>query len=197
MKRLLGVAAAACLAAAVAPATAATHAAHAASAACATPVAHHSGGRVLHPQPSHLPRACGSSTGYPGAESHIVVRPDGTVVYTPAVLPSGLLGTGTAPIDQNSQSQSNASPGALAVTRDRGAHWRIVKPSGVTWNPTDHGDYVDASTGRLFFEDYGPIPLAPSAGAQQEGPAHVNWTDDLRHWHHTVISGLTPFVQRS
>ena len=182
------------LAAAVVPATAGTHRPARAPAGCSgTPavVAHHSGGRVLSPRPRHAPRACGTQTGYPGAESHIVVRNDGTVVYTPAVFPSGLLGTGTAPVPENEHTQSNASPAALAVTRDAGAHWRVVKPSGVTWNPTDHSEYVDPATGRLFYEDYGPIPLAPSLGPQQEGPAHMNWTDDLRHWHHTVISGLT------
>jgi hypothetical protein len=198
--RVVVTAATGSLLAAILPATAATHAsrAHRDQHGCASPatvVAHHAGGRVLHPQPRHRPRACGTSTGYPAAESHLVVRRDGTLVYTPAVLPSGLLGTGTGsgtgPVDQNSQSQSNASPGALVVTHDRGAHWQVVRPSGATWNPTDHSEYVDPASGRLFFEDYGPIPLAPSLGAQQEGPAHVNWTDDLRHWHHTVISGLT------
>src|SRR3954449_5272221 len=153
-------------------------------------VAHHAGGRLLHPQPANLPRACGVPTGYPGAESHIVVRNDGSVVYTPAVLPQGLLGTGTAPIPVGNHSQSNAHPGALAVTRDNGAHWPIVKPSGVTWNPTDHGDYVDPITGRMFFEDYGPIPEQPQFGAEQEGPAHINVTDDLKHWHHTAIPDL-------
>src|SRR5436190_14800622 len=116
-------------------------------------VAHHAGGRRLTPQPAHLPRACGSTTGRPGAESHIVVRRDGSAVYTPAVLPSGFLGTGTAPVPVGDRSQSNASPGALAVTSDGGAHWRVVKPSGITWNPTDHSDYVDPVSGRLFFED--------------------------------------------
>jgi hypothetical protein len=153
-------------------------------------VAHHPGGHPLRPRPRHLPRACGVTTGYPGAESHIVVRNDGTVVYTPAVLPDGLLGTNIVPVDQNPDAQSNASPGALAVTSDRGAHWRVVKPAGVTWNPTDHSDYVDPATGRMFFEDYGPIPLVPGFGAEQEGPAHISWTDDLRHWHHTALPGM-------
>lgn len=179
------------------PATAASHSSGGAPSSdnggcAASPViAHHAGGKVLPHQPAHPPRSCGHTTGYPGAESHLVVRNDGAVVYTPVVLPSGLLGTGTAPVDENSQSQSNASPAGLGVTRDRGVHWTVVKPSGATWNPTDHGDYVDPATGRLFFEDYGPIPLAPGLGAQQEGPAHINWSDDLKTWHHTVISGLT------
>ncbi|HEU5034530.1 MAG TPA: sialidase family protein [Mycobacteriales bacterium] len=178
--------------AAILPATATPAARAAAGCSGALPVvAHHAGGRVLHPQPSTDIVACGTTTGLPGAESHIVVRRDGTVIYTPAVMPQGFLGTGTAPIDENNNTQSNASPAGLAVTSDDGAHWHVVKPSGVTWNPTDHSEYVDPRTGRTFYEDYGPIPEAPSLGPQQEGPAHINWTDDLRHWHHTVISGLT------
>ena len=182
-----------CIAAAVLPAVAGTDAGRRAAGCADTRpvVAHHSGGRVLAHQPHHLPRACGTTTGYPGAESHLVIRNDGSVVYTPAVLPSGSLGIGSLPGDQFGSSQSNASPGALAVTSDKGAHWRLVKPSGVTWNPTDHSDYVDPASGRMFFEDYGPIPLAPGFGGDQEGPAHVNWSDDLEHWHHTVIRGLT------
>jgi hypothetical protein len=43
----------------------------------------------------------------------------------------------------------------------------------------------------MFFEDYGPIPLAPGVGPQQEGPAHINFTDDMKRWHHVVVSGLT------
>ncbi len=192
MQRLLSASAAVvALTAAVLPATASTGTKPVPACAGTVAVAHFGGGKVLRPQPRALPRACGRPTGYPGAESHIVVRNDGDVVYTPAVLPSGFIGTGTAPVPASSDSQSNASPGALAVTSDRGAHWSVVKPSGITWNPTDHSSYVDPATGRFLFEDYGPIPLAPSAGAQQEGPAHVNWSDDMKHWHHTVISGLT------
>src|SRR3954452_5407781 len=194
MQRLLGSAAAIAVAVAVIPAVASGPARSTSASAqrCAsTVVAHRAGGHALKPQPRRLPSACGRTTGFPGAESHIVVRNDGSVVYTPAVLPSGLLGTGTAPVDQNSRSQSNASPAGLAVTRSGGARWTVVKPSGVTWNPTDHSDYVDPVSGRMFFEDYGPIPLAPALGAQQEGPAHINFSDDLRHWHHVVVTGLT------
>jgi hypothetical protein len=87
--------------------------------------------------------------------------------------------------------QSNASPAGIAITRDGGAHWSFVRPSGATWNPTDHGDYVDRSTGRLFFEDYGPIPLAPQFGELQEGPAHINWSpDNGKSWHHSAIPTL-------
>jgi hypothetical protein len=183
--------AAAAATAAVVPATAGSNQATRAAVGCnGTPavVAFHPGAKLLRPQPAHLPTACGVSTGYPGAESHLVVRNDGTVVYTPAVLPSGLAGTGTAPIPVGDHSQSNASPGAMVVTSDDGNHWRLVKPSGVTWNPTDHSEYVDPTSGRTFFEDYGPIPLAPQLGAEQEGPAYLNWSDDLKHWHHVVLN---------
>src|SRR3954462_11422250 len=195
MQRVLGSAAALAVVAAVVPAVASGPARSGSSSAqaCASSVvAHRSGGRVLPVRPSRLPGACGRTTGYPGAESHIVVRKDGSVVYTPAVLPSGLLGTGTAPVDENSTSQSNASPAGLAFTRNGGRRWSVVRPSGGTWNPTDHSDYVDPLSGRMFFEDYGPIPLAPGVGPQQEGPAHINYTDDMKHWHHVVVSGLTP-----
>lgn len=153
-------------------------------------VAFHPGGKLLRPQPRRLPVACGVTTGYPGAESHIVVRNDGSVVYTPAVLPHGTLGIGELPGNYDPNTQSNATPAGLAVSADAGGHWHVVKPSGVTWNPTDHSDYVDRATGRTFFEDYGPIPTATQFGAEQEGPAHINWSDDMRHWHHTVIPNL-------
>jgi hypothetical protein len=131
--------------------------------------------------------ACSTSTGYATAESHISVLPDGTVVMTPAVLPQGTLGIGQVP-GSVLPAQSNASPAALAVSRDRGAHWSLVKPSGTTWNPTDHGDYVDPVTGRWFFESYGPIPLFAPFGADQEGPSHLEVSADHgRTWAHSVL----------
>jgi hypothetical protein len=132
--------------------------------------------------------ACGGTTGYAGAESHLVATKSGAVVFTPAVLPEGLVGTDTAPVPVGNDTQSNASPAGQAITVDNGRTWQLIKPSGVTWNPTDHGDYVDPVTGRLFFADYGPIPLAPQFGPEQEGPAHINWSaDDGKTWQHTAI----------
>jgi hypothetical protein len=131
--------------------------------------------------------ACSTSTGYATAESHVNVLGDGTIVFTPAVLPQGTLGIGQLP-GSALTAQSNASPAALAVSRDGGAHWKLVRPSGTTWNPTDHGDYVDPVTGRWFFESYGPIPLFPAFGPDQEGPSHLNVSGDRgRSWKHSVI----------
>jgi hypothetical protein len=136
---------------------------------------------------ARAPLACSTTTGFAAAESHVNVLPDGTVVFTPAVLPQGTLGISQLPGDALT-AQSNASPAALAVSRDGGAHWRLVRPSGTTWNPTDHGDYVDPVTGRWFFESYGPIPLFPPFGPDQEGPSHLNVSaDGGRTWAHSVI----------
>jgi hypothetical protein len=80
-------------------------------------VAHHAGGVLVNPAPIGGPVACGTSTGFAGAESHIVATAD-AVVYAPAVQPSGLLGTGSAPLPFDENTQSNASPAGLAVTSD-------------------------------------------------------------------------------
>jgi hypothetical protein len=136
---------------------------------------------------ARAPLACSTTTGFATAESHVNVLPDGTVVFTPAVLPQGTLGIAQLP-GEALTAQSNASPAALAVSRDGGVHWRLVRPSGTTWNPTDHGDYVDPVTGRWFFESYGPIPLFPPFGPDQEGPSHLNVSADAgRTWTHSVI----------
>ena len=151
--------------------------------------AHHAGGVVLSPQPLGAPVACTISTGFPGAESHLLVTGRGAVIYTPAVVPAGTFGTGAGPaVDANQQ--GNANPAGLAESGDGGAHWSLVRPYGLTWNPTDHADLVDPRTGRIFFEDYGPIPLAPVLGALQEGPAHIMSTDDGTKWRHAAIAGL-------
>jgi hypothetical protein len=148
-------------------------------------VTHVSGGGQ--PSATRAYVACGGVTGFAGAESHLVAT-NNAVVFTPAVLPSGFLGTGTAPVPVGEDTQSNASPAGQAITKDGGRSWQLVKPLGITWNPTDHGDYVDPVTDRLFFADYGPIPLAPELGAEQEGPAHLMWSaDDGGSWHHSAI----------
>ena len=157
--------------------------------AATTAVAHHAGGALVQAPPEGGPVPCGVSTGFAGAESHIVAT-SGAVLFTPAVQPTGLVGTGTAPVPLNEHTQSNADPAGLAVTANQGASWTVVHPNGLTWNPTDHSDFVDPDANRMFFEDYGPIPLAPSLGPEQEGPAHIMWTDDplkSEGWHHTAI----------
>ena len=153
-------------------------------------VAHRGGGAVIVPQPPGAPVACHVSTGFAAAESHLVVTNSGAIVFTPAVLPSGAAGTGEGPSVAGT-TDANAVPAAMLISRDQGGHWSVIKPFGVTWNPTDHADYVDPATGRLFYEDYGPIPLAPALGSGQDGPAHVMWSEDEgATWHHTVIPSL-------
>src|SRR5436305_3985775 len=89
-------------------------------------VAHYAGGRVVaHPR-GVRPVPCGVTTGFGGAESHVVATRD-AVVVSPAVVPHGLLGTDVAPVPVDNDTQSNASPAGIAVTRDDGAHWRLVK----------------------------------------------------------------------
>jgi hypothetical protein len=141
------------------------------------------------PQPNERPIPCGTSTGFAGAESHVVVTAGGTVIYTPAVLPAGTLGSGEGP-PVDPATQANASPAGVAASGDNGATWSLVRPDGLTWNPTDHAEYIDPSTGRFFFENYGPIPLAPTLGLPQEGPAYLISTDDFHTWHLSVIAGL-------
>ncbi|MFL6240171.1 MAG: sialidase family protein [Actinomycetes bacterium] len=154
-------------------------------------VAHHASQVVLAQQPRLRPVPCGGTTGYASAESHIVALPSGEIAVAPAVLPGGFLGTDTPPVAVRPNTQSNASPAGLLVTTNAGEHWTFVRPSGATWNPTDHSEYVDRSTGRLFFEDYGPISVAASFGAAQEGPAHINWSPDGGiTWHHGVIASV-------
>lgn len=154
-------------------------------------VAYYPGGKLLFPQPRNAPIPCASSTGFGSAESHIAVTASGAVVFTPAVVPSGTLGTGELDVPVGRPSQHNANPAGIAISRNNGQSWKLVRPSGVTWNPTDHGDYVDPVTDRLYFEDYGPIPLAPSLGPGQEGPAHINVSaDEGVTWTHTTIPAV-------
>ena len=194
-KNVIGAALATAMAAALAsPAFAVVAASGPAGPGCGAhqAVAYYGGGVPVTPAPAAAPVPCGVSTGFAGAESHIVATP-GAVILMPAVQPSGTLGTGSAPVPVDNTTQSNADPASLAVTADHGASWSLVKPFGLTWNPTDHGDFVDPATNRLFFEDYGPIPVAPALGAAQEGPAHIMWTDDPRSsagWHHTALTSM-------
>ena len=160
-RSVLALSVAAVVGAAVVPALASAAGPHAAASSLVScdpsrlAVAHYAGQVVLSPQPDPRPTPCGGTTGFAGAESHIVALPSGEVVFAPGVLPAGFLGIDTPPVAFKKDTQSNASPAGLAVTRDGGARWSMVRPSGVTWNPTDHGDFVDRATGRLFFEDYG------------------------------------------
>src|SRR4051812_38670451 len=104
MRRRTAVAgfAAAALAAAIVPALAvggATTASPGKGCAPDRPVVLHHAGGVVVPGTAKRLVPCGVSTGFAGAESHIVALNNGAVVFTPAVVPQGLVGTGTAPVD--------------------------------------------------------------------------------------------------
>src|SRR5436305_14656738 len=63
----------------------------------AAPIAHRSGVVLVTPPPPGGPRACGVSTGFAAAESHIVAMKDGAVDSVPHVVPSGVFDTGCIP----------------------------------------------------------------------------------------------------
>src|ERR1041385_5411284 len=97
------------------------------------------------------PIACAQRTGFAGAETHIRVAPDGTVVEQPAVILAGFLGTGFIPGLEGPRPQSQLSAAGLAVSNDEGARWNLVKPSEATWVASDASMYIDPVNGRLFF----------------------------------------------
>ena len=160
-------------------------------------VAHHSGGEVV-AGVAGAPVPCETETGYGGAETRIAVTADGTVVYEPATSTPGLAGTGFVPGAPGPHPSTSLEPGGLAVTPDRGAHWRFVSPAGATWVPQDDQLYVDRGTGRIFYYALSPDPVpqqseVPDQDQLPAGHAHLMVSgDDGRSWHY---SALTPFVE--
>src|SRR5438132_3382940 len=145
-RRLVAIVGSLALAATGSPAVAA-----ASHRSCRPAVAHHAGGRLLHPQPPGGPIVCGMPTGFGGSESRVAVTKDGAVVFEPAVLTPGLAGTGFASGAPGPRPQTQASAGGLAVSKDDGRAWRFVKPAGTYWTPQDDQLYVDRRTGRIFW----------------------------------------------
>lgn len=159
-------------------------------------VAHRSGGVVVSAAGAPVP--CETYTGFGGAETRVVVTADGTVVYEPATVTPGLAGTGFAPGAPGPRPSTSLQPGGLALTSDRGAHWRFVKPGGATWVPQDDQVYVDRRTGRIFYYALSPTPVPQSSGVPDEdqvpaGHAHLMVSgDDGRTWSY---SALTPYIE--
>ena len=132
--------------------------------ACApgTPaVAHDAAGNIL--SFAAVPIACATLTGFGGAETHIRVASNGTVVEQPAVIVPGILGTGFVPGAPGPHPETQLSVAGLAVSHDAGKQWQFVKPGGATWVGQDSSIYIDRASDRLFFYALAVNP-APQGG---------------------------------
>jgi hypothetical protein len=157
-------------------------------------VAADAAGRVLDPQPRGAPIPCGTTTGFGAGETRIFATRD-ALIYAPAVFTPGPLGLGYGEQLPGPRFQLMTSPGGLAVTRNGGETWRAVLPMGMTWQPSDEQEYVDRTTGRFFFYNFGgnPFPQPASAATAPDtllppgAEAHLMWTgDDGATWHHAT-----------
>ncbi|HEY2428630.1 MAG TPA: sialidase family protein [Acidimicrobiales bacterium] len=161
-------------------------------------VAYHPGGAPLREPSGASPVPCETYTGFGGAETRVAVTADGTVVYEPATMTPGLAGTGFVPGAPGPRLSTSLSPGGLAVSANRGATWKFVKPAGLTWVPQDDQLYVDRATGRIFYYALSPDPVpqqgtVPTSDQLPAGHAHLMASaDDGRTW---TYAGLTPFVE--
>ena len=162
-------------------------------------VAHHPGGVPVQVAPAgRAPVPCETYTGFGGAETRIAVTSDGTVVYEPATETPGVAGTGFLPGAPGPHPSTSLQPGGLAVSPNRGASWRMVKPAGLTWVAQDDQLYVDRRTGRIFYYALSPNPV-PQSGVTPEsdqvpaGHAHLMTSgDDGKTW---TYAALTPYVE--
>src|SRR2546421_37814 len=148
------------------------------------------------PETEGAPLACGMFTGLGGSEARVAVTKDGTVVFEPAVLTPGVLGTGYAPGAPGPRPQTQTSPGGLATSGDQGGRWRFVAPAGATWTPQDDQLAVDRRTGRIFWYAMEPNPFpqpGSSVSPQDQLPlGYANLLtspDDGRTWHHFALPG--------
>ena len=157
-------------------------------------VAADAAGHVLRPQPRGAPIPCGTTTGYGAGETRIFATKD-AVIYAPAVFTPGPAGLGYGAQLPGQRFQLLTSPGGLAVTRNNGASWKAVLPMGMTWQPSDEQEYVDRTTGRFFFYNFGGNPFPQTAAATMAPDtvlfpgmeAHLMWTaDDGTTWHHAT-----------
>jgi len=139
--------------------------------------------------------ACGMFTGFGGSEARVAVTKDGTVVYEPAVLTPGLLGTGFVPGAPGPTPQTQLSPGGLAVSSNDGARWRFVAPGEATWTPQDDQIYVDRRTGRIFWYAMQPNPIPTTGGVPVQDDLPLGYSNlltsanDGRTWRHVALPG--------
>lgn len=178
----------------------ATTAARAPAPGCrpATPAAAYRPGHLepLAPQPSDRPVPCLVATGFSAAETQIALLPDGGIVYEPAILTPGVLGTGYLPGAPGPHLSTQLSPGGLAVSSNAGGTWQFVPPAAGTWVPQDDSLYVDRTTGRLYFYALSPDPV-PDTGETplpSQLPAGFAFLmssgDDGRTWTETALFGF-------
>ena len=153
-------------------------------------------GTIVSPSTAVVP--CLTTTGYGGAETRVAVVPDGstagTVVYEPAVITPGLLGTGFGAGLPGPRPSTQVSPGGLAVSRDQGSTWSFLEPAGQTWVPQDDQLYVDRTTGWLYYYALSPDPV-PQSGTPLPSQLPAGYAqlmaspDDGATWHHTALPG--------
>ena len=150
----------------------------------------------LAPQPEGRPVPCLVATGFSGAETQVAVLPDGGVVYEPAILTPGLLGTAYLPGAPGPHFSTQLSPGGLALSTNAGGSWRFVRPAGGTWVPQDDSLYVDRTTGRLYFYALSPDPIPDSGQTPvlNQVPAGFAFLmssgDDGRTWTESALPGF-------
>ena len=151
-------------------------------------------GHKLSAQPRKAPFPCASTTGFNAGETRIFAT-NHAVIYAPAIFTPGPFGLGYGEQLPGPRFQIIASPSGLAVTQNNGASWRAVLPMGMTWQPSDEQEYVDRTTGRFFFYNFGgnpfpqtaALPGAPDAALPPGAEAQLMWTgDDGRTWHHST-----------
>jgi hypothetical protein len=174
-----------------------TTAAPAATTGCAPhrpAIAADAAGHKLRTQPRNAPIPCASTTGFGAGENRIFAT-NHAVIYAPAIFTPGPAGLGYGAKLPGPRFQVLASPGGLAVTRNNGASWRAVLPLGMMWEPNDAQEFVDRTTGRFFYYDFGgnpfpqtaALPASPDAVFPPGVEAHLMWTaDDGRTWHHST-----------
>lgn len=141
---------------------------------------------------------CLSTTGYGGAETRVVVVPDGTpagtLVYEPAIVTPGLAGTGYLDGAPGPRPSTQVSPGGLAFSGDQAGSWRFVEPAGQTWVPQDDQLYADRSSGWLYYYALSPDPVPQSGTPLQDqlpaGYAQLMASpDDGATWYHSALPG--------
>lgn len=144
---------------------------------------------------SYRGNGCTVPTGFLTGETHVRVLPDGTVVQQPAQTVPGVLGTGFGAGVPGPRPQTQLTPAGFAVSRDGGARFERVLPSGLEWVASDGAIHVDSATGRLYYYALSPSSVPQAGGVPvtdqvPAGYAHLlTSADGGRTWFHTQAPG--------